>query len=81
MPSTIRADVTMDFIEGFPRVNEKMIVLTIIDQFSIYAHFIALGHPYTTTSVGSAFFDNIVQLHGIPSSIMSDREPVLTNHF
>jgi hypothetical protein len=79
MPSTIRADVTMDFIEGFPYVNEKMIVLTIIDQFSMRtsSHWGTLTPPPQL----AAFFNNIVQLHGIPSSIMSDREPVLTNHF
>jgi hypothetical protein len=33
------------------------------------------------TSVARAFFDNIVRLHGIPSSIISDRDPVFTNQF
>jgi hypothetical protein len=31
--------------------------------------------------VARAFFDNIVRLHGIPSSIISDRDPVFTNQF
>jgi hypothetical protein len=30
--------------------------------------------------VGKAFFDNIVRLHGFPSSIVSDRDPVFTSH-
>lgn len=41
-------------------------------------HFIALGHPYTTTTMARAFFDAIVKLHGFPSSITSDRGPVFT---
>ncbi|XP_071678170.1 uncharacterized protein [Lolium perenne] len=45
-----------------------------------YAHFIALGHPYTAASVARAFFDGIVRLHGFPSSIVSDRDPVFTGH-
>ncbi|KAK1683269.1 hypothetical protein QYE76_044117 [Lolium multiflorum] len=44
------------------------------------AHFIALGHPYTAASVAHAFFDDIVRLHGFPSSIVSDRDPVFTGH-
>jgi hypothetical protein len=40
-----------------------------------------LGHPYTATAVARVFFDNIVKLHGIPSTIVSDRDPVFTGHF
>jgi hypothetical protein len=54
---------------------------TVVDLFSKYGHFIALGHPYTATSVARAFFDNIICLHGIPSSIVSDRDPVFTSNF
>jgi transposase InsO family protein len=71
----------MDFVEGFPHVNGKSVVLTVVDRFSTYAHFIALGHPCTATSVVRAFFDNIVRLHMVPSSIVSDRDPVFTSKF
>jgi hypothetical protein len=56
----------MDFIEGFPKVGGKSVILTVVDRFSKYAHFIALGHPYTAMSVARAFFDGIVRLHGFP---------------
>jgi hypothetical protein len=36
------------------------VVLTVVNRFSKYAHFIALGHPYTVTLVAQAFFDNSV---------------------
>jgi hypothetical protein len=42
-------------------------------------HFIALGHPYTATSVAAAFFEQIVRLHGVPASTVSDRDPVFTS--
>jgi hypothetical protein len=60
-------DVALDFIEAFPHVHGKSVVLTVVDRFSKYAHFIALGHPYTATSVARAFFDTIVRLHVVPS--------------
>ena len=66
-------------IHGF--VGGKSVILTVVDRFSKYAHFIALGHPYTATSVARAFFDQIVRLHGIPCSIVSDRDPVFTSSF
>jgi hypothetical protein len=70
----------MDFIEGLPKVGGKSIILTVVDRFSKYTHFIALGHPYTVASVARAFFDGIVCLHGFPALIVSDRDPVFTGH-
>jgi hypothetical protein len=49
LPSVVWADVAMDFMEGFPQVHGKSVILTVIDQFSKYAHFLPLGHPYTAT--------------------------------
>jgi len=70
----------MDFIEGLPKVGGKSVILTVVNRFSKYAHFIALGHPYTAVSVARAFFDGIVRLHGFPTSIVSDGDPVFTVH-
>jgi len=69
----------MDFVEGFPRVGGKSVVLTVVERFSKYAHFVAVGHPYTATSIARVFFDQIVRLHGLPCSIVSDRDPVFTS--
>jgi hypothetical protein len=74
------ADISIDFIEGLPKVAGKSVILTVVDRFPKYAHFILLGHPYTVASVARAFFDGIVRLHGFPSSIVSDRDPVFTSH-
>lgn len=74
------ADISIDFIEGLPKVHGKSVLLTVVDRFSKYAHFIPLGHPYTATSVARAFFADIVRLHGFPESIVSDRDPVFTGH-
>jgi hypothetical protein len=73
--------MAMDFVEGFPRINDKSIIQTIIDRFSKYGHFIPLGHPYTATIVAKAFFDIVVCLHGILCSVISDRDAVFTNQF
>ena len=81
IPSAVWADVAMDFIEALPRVNGKTVILTVVDRFSKYAHFIPLSHPYTAASVAKAFFQDIVRLHGMPSSIVSDRDPVFTSTF
>lgn len=71
----------MDFVEGFPRAGGKTVVLTMVDRFSKYAHFIAIRHPYTASSVTRAFFDDIVRLHGLPCSIVSDHDTIFTSLF
>jgi hypothetical protein len=78
VPTTVWSDLAMDFIEDFPRVNGKSVILIVVDRFSKAAHFIPLGHPYTALLVARLFFDHIVKLHGIPSSIVSDRDLVFT---
>lgn len=71
----------MDFNEGFLRFGDKSVILTVFDRFSKYVYFISLGHPYTTTSVARAFFDQVVRLHGVSCSIVSSRDPVFTSSF
>jgi hypothetical protein len=78
--SQVWADISMDFIEGLPKVGSKSVILTVVDRFSKYAHFIPLGHPYMAASIAWAFFDGVVRLHGFPSSIVGDRDPMFTGH-
>jgi hypothetical protein len=74
------ADISIDLIERLPKVGVKSVILTVVDRFSKYAYFVALGHPYTASSVAEAFFDGIVRLHGFPTSIVSERDPVFTGN-
>ena len=64
-----------------PRVRGKSVILTVVDRFSNYCHFIPLAHPYSVESVAQAFFTDIVRLHGVPQSMVSDRDPVFTSTF
>ena len=51
VPLAVWQDVSMDFIEALPKVGVKSVILTVVDRLSMYAHFIPLGHSYTTESV------------------------------
>lgn len=62
----------MDFIEGLPKVHGKSVILTVVVRFSKYTHFITLGHPYSTMIVACAFFEEVVRLHRLPISIVTD---------
>jgi hypothetical protein len=78
VPLAVWQHISLDFVEGLPNVAGKSIILTVVDWLSKYAHFISLDHPYRAESIARAFFAEIVHLHGMPASIVSDHDPVLT---
>jgi hypothetical protein len=44
-------------------------------------HILFMKHPYTAATVAQAFVSHIVRLHGIPTSIVSDRDRVFISSF
>jgi hypothetical protein len=51
MRTTVWTDIGLDFIKALPCVGGKFVILTVVDRFSKYCHFIPLAHPYTAESV------------------------------
>jgi hypothetical protein len=79
VPNSIWRDIVLDFVEGFPRVGGKSVILMMVDRFSRYTHFVILGHLYSVTTIAKAFFDSIVHVYGVPASMVSDQDPVFTS--
>ena len=66
---------------GIPKASNKSLIMVVADQLSKYAHFFALQHPFTLTSTCQIFLDHIFKLHGMPTSIILDRDPTFTSKF
>lgn len=81
IPEKVWSDVSMDFIEGLPKSKGKSAIMVVVDRLTKYAHFIPLSHPFTAITVAQAFVDHVVRHHGIPTSIVSDRDKVFVSSF
>jgi hypothetical protein len=70
----------MDFIVGLPKYGNNLVIMVVVDRLSKYAHFCSLQHPFTAAKVDQIFMDNIFKLHGMPNSIVSDRDSTFTSN-
>ena len=71
----------MDFITSLPVSFGFLVIMVVVDSLSKYAHFMALKEGYTTRVMAELFFSNVVKLHSVLKSIVSDRDKVFTSQF
>ncbi|KAG8496754.1 hypothetical protein CXB51_007828 [Gossypium anomalum] len=74
--------VTMDFVSGLPLTpSKKDSVWVIVDRLTKSAHFIPVRTDYSLQKLAKLYVAEIVRLHGVPVSIISDRDPRFTSRF
>ena len=75
-------NITMDFVSSFPLTQRKHdAVWIIMDRLPTFAHFLLVRLDYSMDRLAELYVSEIVRLHGIPLSIVSDRDPRFTSRF
>lgn len=73
-------DISMDFITGLPKSDGYEVIMVVVDRLTKFAHFTPLKHPFTAVQVARALWDTVIKLHGVPLTIVSDRDPIFTSN-
>ncbi|KAL4368219.1 hypothetical protein GQ457_05G024210 [Hibiscus cannabinus] len=75
-------NVTMDFVAGLPMTpSKKDSIWVVVDRLTKSAHFISVRTDYTINKYAELYLKEIVRLHGVHVSIVSDRDPKFTSRF
>lgn len=74
-------EVSMDFVAGLPKPQEKDVIFVVVDWCSKYAHCTGHQHPYSAAQVAQAHMDSAYKLHGLANRVVSDRDIVFISKF
>ncbi|GKB80449.1 putative reverse transcriptase domain-containing protein, partial [Tanacetum coccineum] len=74
--------ITMDFITKLPKTsNGHDTIWVIVDRLTKSAHFIPTRETYSMETLTRLYIKEIVSRHGVPISIISDRDSHFTSRF
>jgi transposase InsO family protein len=55
--------------------------MVVVDKLTKASHFLPMKTMHTTTNIAEIFMKEIARLHGIPRTIVSDRDTKFTSNF
>ena len=74
--------ISMDFVMGLPKAQASFdAIWVIVDRLTKSAHFLPIRATYPLEKLAQLYVQEIVRLHGVPSTIISDRDLRFTSRF
>ena len=75
-------DITMDFITKLPRTARGVdSIWVVVDRLTKSAHFIPIQESISAEKLADIYVREIVARHGVPVSVVSDRDVRFTSRF
>jgi len=72
----------MDFVTCLPKTMfGHDAIWVIVDRLTKFAHFLPINIRFSLEKLSHLYIKEIIKLHGVPSSIISNRDPRFTSRF
>ena len=72
----------MDFVVGLPKTTKVHdVIWVVVDRLTKSAHFISIKTTFSLEQLADLYVQEIVHLHGVPKSIISDSDARFTSKF
>ena len=81
IPTQPWSSISMDFVGPFPLANGFDYIWVVLCRLTSLVHLIPLTTTTTAAQLAPLFMTNVVRLHGLPNTIVSDRDPKFTSLF
>ena len=74
--------ITMDFVVGLPHIEiGHDAIWVIVDKLTKSTHFLAIHNTFSLERLARLYIDEVVKLHGVSVTIVSNRDPRFTIRF
>lgn len=74
--------ISLDFINRFPRTRgQHDSIMSVVEKLTKYAHFILVKATFKAIDIIEIFLKEIFRLHGVPNTIISNRDVKFTSKF
>ena len=80
-PTRPQNSVSLDWITALPPSHYHDAILVVVDRLTKKTLFIPTTKSMAAPDVAALFLEHVVRVHGLPKTLVSDRDPVFTSHF